>query len=145
MGCDCGCTNTEVNCTCPDPTGIEAARIENIVSAELGGGANISGAGYTYTLYTNTSSNTQKVYVQTNMYITCIVTHSINSTYLLNGVPAPTGSIMYEELATTKTDFTHFLIAATVPAAGVIAIKVISDNANGVLNNLTSFIYKHDI
>lgn len=145
MSCDCGCTNTGVNCTCPDPTGISAAKIENIVSAELGAGEDISGAGYTYTLYTNSTAVTQRVYIQTNMYITCTVTHSINTTYLLNGVPAPTGSIMYEDLATTKTDFTHFLIAATVPPLGVIAIKAISDNVNGKLNNLTAFIYKHDI
>jgi len=145
MGCDCGCTNTEVNCNCPDPAGLAAAKIENIVSAELGAGENISGAGYTYTLFTNSSAVSKRVYVQTNMYITCTTTHNIYSEYLLNGIHAPTSSNMYEDIATTKTDFTHFLISATVPPLGVVAIKVVSDNVNGKLNNLTAFIYKADI
>lgn len=145
MSCDCGCTNTGVNCTCPDPTGISAAKIENIVSAELGAGEDISGVGYTYALYTNTSANNQKIYIQTNMYITCTVTHSIYTDYLLNGVHIGSSAVMYEDLATIKTDFTHFLIAVTTAPGDIISIKAVSDNVNGKLNNLTAFIYKQDL
>lgn len=144
MSCpDCGCTETTVNCNCPEPTGIEAARIENIVSAELGGGQNISGAGYTHTLYTNSSTGNQIVYAQTNMLITCPLVHDITTQYLKNA--APVGTAMEEDNAVVKTDFTHFITAITLAPGDILKINVQSSDANGTLNMLTSFIYKYDV
>lgn len=145
MACDCGCTNTTVNCNCPDPEGVAGAKLDNIVSVSFGGGQDIfnAGAGYTHTLYTNSTSGTQIVYVQTNALISCTVSHNIQSDYYLNA--GLTGVTQYDDNASTRTDYTHFLIATTVPAGGQIKLKFLSNNANGKLQWLESFIYKYDV
>lgn len=144
MSCDCGCTSTNTNCTCPEPEGIAAAKIENIVSAEFGAGVDINngGLGYTYLLYTNSSANNQIVYCQTNVSISCTVTHSIVSTYVKNA--APLTNPMYEDLASTKNDLTHFLLATTLAPGDTVSINLLSDNVNGKALWLQSFIYKYE-
>src|SRR5258708_4356489 len=142
MSCDCGCTNTTVDCKCPDPTGIAAAKLENIVSTTFSGGQDISGAGFTYTLYTNTSTSNQIVYVQTNMNITCTGTHNISSGYGLNA--AVITATQFDDNATTKTDYTHFAQVLTLVPGDIVKIKIISSDATGKLQWLQSFIYKYD-
>lgn len=143
MSCpDCGCNNTTINCNCPEPSGIEGAKLDNIISAELGGGQNISGIGYTFLIYTNTTSNNQVVYVQTNMNITAPSPHNIDVQYIKNGIPV--GTLMEEDLASTKTDFTHFLVATILAPTDTISINVKSNDAGGNLIKLTSFIYKYN-
>ena len=145
MSCDCGCTSTTVDCNCPDPTGIEAAKIQNIISATFGAGEDIynGGNGYTYTIYTNTSSGSQIVYVQNNMQISCTGTHDISSAYQINA-GSPTYS-QYEDDAPTKTDYTHFFTALTLAPSDVLKLVVKSSDVNGKLIWLQSFIYKYDI
>lgn len=145
MSCNCGCTNTTVNCTCPDPTGIDAAKLENIVSTTFSGGQDIynAGAGYTHTLYTNTTSGSQIVYVQTNSRISCTTTHNVQTDYYVNA--GAVGVTEYQDSASTNIDYTHFLVAVTVPPAGIVKLKFLSDNANGKLQWLVAFIYKYDV
>lgn len=145
MSCDCGCTNTTVNCNCPDPDNINAARLDNIISADFGAGEDIynGGSGYTYTLYTNTTSGNQIVYIQTNCQISCTTTHNITSQYKLNA--SNTGVTQEQTSANTKIDHTHFLIATTVPPSGVVTINLLSNNSNGKALWLEAFIYKYDV
>lgn len=145
MSCDCGCTETTVNCNCPEPTGIEGARIENIISETFGAGEDIynGGNGYTYTLYTNTSSNSQLVYVQNNMQITCTGTHDISSAHQINAVAATFSQ--FDDSAPTRTDYTHFFQALTLAPGDILKLIVKSSDANGKLIWLQSFIYKYDI
>ena len=144
MSCDCGCTSTNTNCTCPEPEGIAAAKIENIVSAEFGAGVDINngGLGYTYLLHTNTSGGNQVVYAQTNVSISSTVTHNVTGQYLKNA--SNTGYAMYEDLASTKNDFTHFLLATTLAPGDTVSINLLSDNVNGKALWLQSFIYKYE-
>lgn len=141
MACDCDKTN--IDCTCPDPSGVAAAKINNIVSTETGITHAINGAGYTMTLYTNTSGGNQRVYAQTNMYITSNNPHQITTTYLVNGV-AVTYAPMLQNAATVKTDHTHFLNASNLANGDVLSVKIQSSDATGVLVGLVSFIYKYD-
>lgn len=145
MPCNCGCTNTTVNCTCPDPGAIEGAKINNIISQSFAGGQDINnaGAGYLHTIYTNTAANSQIVYVQTNCRISCTTTHNVNSEYYINA--GATGNIQYQDVAQTSIDHTHFLITTTLAPGDILKIKFLSDNANGKLQWLVSFIYKYDI
>lgn len=144
MSCDCGCTNTTVDCTCPEPTGIAAAKLENIVTADFGAGQDIynAGAGYTYTLYTNTSGKNQVVYVQTNLNISCTTTHNISSGYGLNAVAIT--MTQFDDVANTRTDYTHFAFLLTLAPGDIVKIKLLSSNANGKAVWLQSFIYKYD-
>ncbi len=142
MACD-SCNQTNLDCNCPDPEGIAAARPENIVSQESGTTHAINGAGYTTTLYTNTSTGNQRVIVMTNMYITSNNPHQITTTYLVNGV-AVTYLPMIQNLASIKTDHTHFLGATNLASGDVLSIKAVSNDATGVLASLTSIIYKYD-
>ena len=140
--CD-SCNQTNIDCTCPDPTGVQAARIENIISQDSGTTHAINGAGYTTTLYTNTTTGNQRIIVMTNMYITSNNTHQITTTYLVNGV-AVSQPAQLQNLATIKTDHTHFLSGANLASGDILTIKAVSSDATGVLVNLTSIIYKYD-
>jgi hypothetical protein len=145
MSCNCGCTNTTVSCNCPDPGSISAAKIENIVSEDFEGGQDIynGGAGYLHTLYTNTSSGNQIVYVQTNSNITCTTTHDITSEYYVNATNV--GTVQQQTTALTATDHTHFMITQTLGPGDILKIKFLSSHIDGKLEWLVSFIYKYDI
>lgn len=144
MSCD-SCNQTNIDCTCPDPNGIAGARIENIVSTDSGVSHAITGLGYTMTLYTNTSSNTQRIFSECNMNITANAVHQITTTYLVNGVAASGSSILIQNQAIVKTDHTHFLTATDLAPGDVLSINVQSTDAAGSLTWLVSFIYKYDL
>lgn len=143
--CDCGCGETTVNCNCPETTGIEALRINNIISANFGAGEDIfnAGNGYTYTVYTNSSSNSQYILVNANMQITCTVTHDISSAYSLNAV-VPVFDQFHDD-APTKTDYTHFSQNQVLAPGDVLKLTVKSGDANGKLIWLQAFVYKYDV
>lgn len=150
MAYDCGCTNTGVDCTCPEPSGIQGSTLEAIFTADIVSSESIAGAGYTATLYTNTSSNNQSVIIESNMYISTSTApptaapHTITTIYKNDGVTV-TGAGTLVHYAPYKSDHTHFLPTTTLAPGKSITLVITSDDADGVLNWLTSVIYKYDL
>ncbi len=142
MSCD-SCNQTNIDCTCPDAEGIAGSRLDNIVSTDTGVTHAINGAGYTMTLYTNSTTGNQRVFVESNMNITADIPHQISTTYLVNGVT--TGySPQLQNLATIKTDHTHFLPGINLAAGDILTINITSSDPTGLLVFLNAFIYKYD-
>lgn len=140
--CDCNSTNT--NCNCPSPTGIEGSTLDKYFETAFESPQNIynGGVGYTITLYTNTDSINKNIIIESNMYVSCDIVHTLSTVYKNDGVIVASAGTMLQT-ADTKTDHTHFMTPQIVAPGKSITITVLSNDATGLLNWLVAMVYKY--
>ncbi len=142
--CTCGQCLEYVECECPTLSGVDAAQILDYITNIYTPAQSISGAGYTVTLYTNTSSSTQTVLIETNMYLIGTEATSVTTTtYLKNAVALTGAGVAVMEGTPLKTDMSHFLAPTSLPAGQAITINIAGSLGAPTLRWLKSVVYKY--
>lgn len=141
MACD-SCQETTQCIDCPPAlTGVAGSKLYSIHYAKENSNIYNGGSGYTEVLYTNATSGSQTVFIETNCSIeTTANPHTLISDYLNDGVSVGTSNPKTVYLQ-TKSDHTHFLIQTTVLAGKTISLKLTSDDASAKLKWIVSIIY----
>lgn len=143
--CRCGECLENVTCECPDTTGTTAgAQQVAYIDTIYAPAQSIAGAGYNVVLYTNSSSSTETVIVETNMYMIGTEATSVTtSTYKRSAVALTGAAVALREGTPIKYDHTHFLPPTTLTAGQNISITLEGSLGAPTLKWLKSVVYKY--
>lgn len=142
--CNCSQCLSNVECTCPETSGISSAVAIAYINTTYNPAQSISGAGFNLVLYTNTSGATQTVLVETNMYLIGSEPTSVTTTTYTRSAVALTGAaIALKEVTPVKTDYTHFLGATTLTNGQNISITIQGSLGAPTIKWIKSVVYKY--
>jgi len=142
--CNCSQCLSHVDCTCPETTGVSSAVAVAYINTTYTPAQSISGAGFNVVLYTNTSSDTETVLVETNMYLIGSEPASVTTTtYAVDAATISGAGTALKEVTPLKTDHTHFLGATTLAAGENINITIAGSLGSPTIKWIKSVVYKY--
>lgn len=141
--CNCNQCLSNVECTCPETSGVSSAVQVAYVNTVYAPAQSILG-GFNVVLYTNNSGVTQTVLVETNMYLIGTEATSVTtSTYKRSAVALSGAAIALKEATPVKTDHTHFLGATTLTNGQNISITIEGSLGAPTIKWIKSVVYKY--
>jgi hypothetical protein len=150
MACDCGCTDTSINCNCPAPLVTDGAQLAYVTSTTFDGApVDIynGGVGYSINLYTNTGTVSHYVIIDTNTYITSTNPHTLATSYSLNAAATPSGNagVLRYTSAPIKTTASYYSVGIVLSPGQSLWFNILSGDSTAKANWLTAFIYIYEI
>lgn len=150
MACDCGCTDTSINCNCPSPLIMDGAQLAYVTSTTFDGAAVdiYNGAvGYGINLYTNTGTTPHYVIIDTNTYITSNNPHTLAISYSSGAAVTPSGNagILRDTSAPIKKTASFYFSGTLLSPGQSLWFNILSTDSTARANWLTAFIYIYQV